>query len=538
MTYSIIHIMVAYATGAGIGIQIPLFLPPATVYGAAAALLVLSVLGGRRRRRLLSGLLVSIALLGFMRAQAVKLPETLYRRASYLTEVTGTIVSYPELARDSTAFEFAPDHLPGKIRITCFWNDTEPARLFYGDRLFLTGKVRIPERFGEFDYRAYLARRGIFATMTVEGKTGAERIGTGGNTAMRWGDRTRQRLFAELEESFSPVEAGLVRSLLLGERSALEPELEEGFRRTGLMHLLAVSGLHLSVFLAGFWALLRLSGLRPALTYPVIGLFVLGALWVVGPRVSLIRAALLFAFLGFGSVLADLGATLRCWVRPSRGLAAAALVILAVRPGALFDAGFQLSFGATGGILFVLRRSSTLWNWMNERMGGGARRRILHYPFTLLLVSAAAQMGALPFMLYHFATFHPYILLANLIAIPLVTGVLWISVFTVICLCVSGTSLMTTLLQSVLRSLIGVVEWLAALPGCQLAAPPWMGIWVGGMVCYGVAAAFILTYLRHVPENRYRSRPLPRHLRDRFERSLGGEGTRDNERAGSKRLRR
>ena len=535
MNYSIIHVALAYAAGTVLGAKIPISPPLENLYVTAAIVAGLSVLLGRRYRVLLRGLLVAIALLGFLRAQSVKLPEAfLYRRAPYLKELTGTIASYPELAEGYTAFELAPDHLPGKIRVTCFWNDTESTRLFYGDRLFLTGKTQIPERFADFDYRAYLAQCGVFATLAVDGEKGVERMGSGGHSLMRWGDRLRQHLIAQLYHTLSPEEAGLISSLLFGERAALEPTLEGVFQRTGLMHLLAVSGLHLGVFLAGFWMLLRWSGLRPALVYPLIGLFVLCALWVVGPRVSLVRAALLFAFLGFGSVLADLGVIFRRWVQPLHGLAAAALVILVVRPGATFDVGFQLSFAATAGILIVLHRSFSGWNWMSGWTRGGVRRRILRYPLTLLIVSAAAQMGALPFILYHFAVFHPYILFANLVAVPLVTGVLWMALLVLIFFCTPCTGFMVTLLQYALRLLIDFVEWLGAMPGCQLDAPPWMGIWVGGMVGYGVAAVFILTRLRRAPGSGYRSR----RLHDGLERSLDWGGTGDNDRAGSVRLRR
>ena len=502
MNYSIIHIALAYAVGTVLGSKIPASPSLENLYVTAAIIAGLAVLLGRRYRVLLRGLLVAIALLGFLRAQSVKLTEAcLYRRAPNLKEITGTNVSYPELAGDYTAFEFTPDHLPGKIRVTCFWDEEKRQQLLYGDCLYLIGEVQVPVRFPDFDYRAYLARCGVFATMTVAGKKDVERIGSGGHSWLRWGDRLRQQLIAQLYNTLTPQEAGLISSLLFGERAALDPELEAAFQRTGLMHLLAVSGLHLGVFLAGFWALLRWSGLRPALVYPLIGLFVLCALWIVGPRVSLVRAALLFAFLGFGSVLADLGVILRRWVHSLRGLAAAALVILAVRPGATSDVGFQLSFAATGAILLVLHRSSSVWNWMTGWTGGGGQRRILRYPLTLLIVSAAAQAGALPFILYHFAVFHPYILFANLVAVPLVTGALWMALLVLILSCTPCAGFMVTLLQYALGLLIDFVEWLNAMPGCQLDAPPWMGIWLGGMVCYSVAAAFILTRLRRAPES-------------------------------------
>ena len=535
MNYSIIHVALAYAAGTLLGAKLPVSLPSEILYIPALVIAGLSILPDRRHRVLMRGLLIAVAFFGLLRAQSAKIPEPfLYRRAPYLKEVTGTIVSYPELAGDYTAFEFAPDHLLGKIRVTCFWNDTAPERLLYGDRLRLVGKTQVPERFADFDYRAYLARRGVSATMTIEGERGIEPIGSSGHPWMRWGDRLRQRFISHFHRILPSREAGLIASLLFAERAALDPALEAAFQRTGLMHLLAVSGLHLSVFLAGLWALLRWSGLRPALAYPLIGIFVLAALWVVGPRVSLVRAALLFAFIGLGSVLADLGVILRRWVEPLHGLAAAALVLLAVRPWALFDVGFQLSVAATGGILLILHRTSPVRGWMIDRTGSGIRGRILHYSMTLLTVSAAAQAGATPVLLHHFAAFHPYILLANLIAVPLVTGILWIALLALAFGSSPYSGCVVAPLRYALRLLIDFVERFSTIPGCQLAAPRWMGIWVGGLVGYAVAVAFIATRFPRAPENRYRPRRSPA---DR-ERTVGRAGATDSGRAGSGRPRR
>ena len=537
MNYSIIHIALAYAAGTLLGLKIPVSLPLEILYIPTLTVSGLFILLGRRHRALLRALLVAIALFGFLRAQSARLPEDLlYRRAPYLKEITGTIVSYPELARDYTAFEFAPDHFSGEIRVTCFWSDTRSVQLFYGDRLRLVGKARVPERFAGFDYRAYLARRGVFATMSVEGEKGITRIGSGGNPLLRWGDRLRQRLISHFHRILSAKEAGLIASLLFAERAALEPTLEVAFQRTGLLHLLAVSGLHLSVFLAGLWALLRWIGLRPALAYPLVGLFVLAALWIVGPRVSLVRAALLFAFIGFGSVLADLGVIFRRWIESLNGLAAAALVLLAVRPWALFGVGFQLSFAATGSILLVLHRASPVRGWMNKRAKNGLRGRIFRYPMVLLIVSAAAQAGAVPVLLYHFSAFHPHILVANLIAVPLVTGILWIALLAL----VFGSTLpcagcTTALLRHALGLLSLFVERFSRIPGSQLEASPWMGIWVGGLLCYGVFVTFIATRPLRSPESRYRSHHPP---------TVGHEqpsdraGATDSGRAGSGRPRR
>ncbi|GAI02586.1 unnamed protein product, partial [marine sediment metagenome] len=251
MRYSLVGVTLAFALGTVFGSLLPPDLAPALLYWPAVGIAVTCVLLARVRRVFLVGLLVVIALLGGLRTQTSKPPtEELYRRAIYLREVTGTVVSYPDLGEGYTAFILAPDHLSAKIRVTCFWNEEDQERIFYGDRLHLVGAVEVPEYFDDFDYRAYLARQGVFATMAVGGEGQMEGIGTAGSRILRFGDNLRQKLLERLDQILPSVEAGLAHGLLFGERASLSDEVEEAFRRTGLMHLLAVSGLHLGIFLA------------------------------------------------------------------------------------------------------------------------------------------------------------------------------------------------------------------------------------------------------------------------------------------------
>lgn len=494
MHYSLVGVALAFAAGTVFGSFLPPDLAPGALWGVAAGIALASILLARFRRGFLAGLLVTVALLGALRYQTAQPPlGLLYRRASRLHEVTGTVVSYPDLGEGYTAFTLAPDNLPAKIRVTRFWGNEDQGRIRYGDRLHLVGSTKVPHRFSDFDYRVYLARQEVFATMAVDDEDQTEWLGTGGSRLLRLGDTLRQKLLDRLDRVLPPREAALAHGLLFAERAALSKEVEEAFRRTGLMHLLAVSGLHLGIFLAGLWFALRVAGLRPAFTYPVVGVAVLLVLVIVGPRVSLVRAALLFAFLGLGSVLADLGILLRRWVHPSQGLAAAALVILAIRPTVLFDVGFQLSFGATAAIITAFHPVFGV----QKRIDALAKRASLpswcvRYPLGLLLVSAAAQAGTAPFIAYHFGAIYPFVLIANLLVIPLATCALWSGLLTLL-LSWSPLVLPARILCSwVLKALIWIVERLGGLPFVVLSVPSWMGIWIGGLVLYLIGLALYL----------------------------------------------
>jgi len=485
MRYSLIGVGLSFAAGIAVSLLLPA-IPPYFLCAAAAGAAIAALLLSRWRRGLLAGLLVSIALLGAMREQGTRLSfDLLYQRIPILHEVTGTVVSYPRLGDGYVTFVLAPDNIPGRIRVTWFHGEKGYDKIVYGDRLRLSGICRVPPRFPDFDYRTHLARRGIFATMSV-GKDGAVKLpGIGKSRWIRAGDLLRQRLMAKLERILPEEEAGLACGLLFGDRTGLSDSLAEAFRRTGLMHVLAVSGLHLGIFLAGLWFFLRAWGLRPAFTYPLVGAAVLFALWVVGPRVSLTRAALLFAFLGLGSVLADLGLILRRWVNPFQSLAAAGIVILALRPSALVEVGFQLSFGATAAILAVFDPGFRVTEWVDRRVCRAMRGRWpLRYGLLLLVTSGAAQAGTAPFLAYHFGMFYPVSLIGNLIIIPLATLGLWSGLAALLLPPAPLFKPLGTLFSAVLHAVIVVVKWFGGLPFSALDVPDWMGVWIGGIVVY------------------------------------------------------
>ena len=486
MRYSMIGIGLAFAVGIIAARILPSATPTAAGYLSALGIALIAIILSRWRRGFLVLLLISISLLGILRTHTGQLPfARLYQRASNLREVTGTVVSYPQLGEKYVAFTLAPDHIPGRIRVTWFCGKGAHTPILYGDRLRLVGTGRVPPRFPDFDYRAYLARQGIFATFAVDAHEHVEHLGTQGNSLIRYGDHLRQQLIAKLDRLLPPEEAGLAHGLLFGDRTAIPGELSSAFRHTGLMHLLAVSGLHLGIFLAGLWFLLRFIGLRPAVTYPIVGLAVGFALWVIGPRVSLIRAALLFAFLGLGSVLADLGVILRRWVNPLQSLAAAGVVILALRPTALYDVGFQLSFGATAAILVMFDPGFRVTEWVDHVAARAPSIALpVRYVLLLLITSTAAQAGTAPFLAYQFKMIYPLSLFGNLVAIPLATVALWSGLTALL---FSATPLIVPLgwvFYFTLHALAWLVTWLSHLPLAALMVPGWTGVWIGGMVAY------------------------------------------------------
>ncbi|MDD5219209.1 MAG: ComEC/Rec2 family competence protein [Candidatus Bipolaricaulis sp.] len=498
MTPSFLYVAISFAVGILLARMAPFVPGIGVLWGLAVGVALLSVLLARFRRGFLAGLWISVAILGALRASSLERSYAdLYHRASFFRELTGSIVSYPDwpsgvdLGSARTAFVFAPDRLSARVRVTVFWGGEKPKSLTYGDRLRLRGSVEPPPKFADFDYRAYLAEQGVFAVMRVDGDEGIEHLGVGGMLILRAGNALRDRLLRRLEGALSAQNVALARGLLFGDTTGLSSEVDDAFRRTGLSHVLAVSGLHLAVLLSGLWFALRRLGLRPCAAYPIVGASVLLILGLVGLPVSLVRAAVMFGFLALGSVLADLGRILRRSIRPSHGLAAAGLLILAIRPAALFDVGFQLSFGATAAILAWVavspRRMPSLLegSWSSRFLRSAAR-----YGTDLAAISMAAQAGTAPFLAWHFGMLYPLGLLANLVAVPLATLSLWVGVIALLLCATPLFSPMATLFGALLTAMTWIVEGLSRLPLAAVAVDRPLGIWLAAASLYTFAAVY------------------------------------------------
>ncbi len=465
-------ILLCAAFAAGIGVCSRL--APPLLAAASASLLFVALLLRRRRAACAMGLVAAVVLLGGLRAAVEpSFPGWLLLRAPRITELTGTVVSYPSLGVDRIRFAVQPDELRDKVLVTWRGAGSTAGTVRYGDRVRLEGRAERPGTFDGFDYAEYLARQGIFATMTVEAQgltvLGARR------GILRLGDQIRQAFLRRLQERLSPADFALAQSYVFGDRYALSDEVQEAFTRTGLVHILAVSGMHLAILLAGAWWGLRALHLRPALAYPLLAIAVLAAVWIIGPWISFARSALLFAFIGLGSVLADLGLALPSAVRPLNALAAAALALLLMSPSALFDVGFQLSVAATAGLLVFAPR---------HRRGARPQflRRLTSAATSLFLVSLAAQAGAAPIIASQFGRLQIWTAVTGLVAIPLSTLALWCGVMAI---AVSSFGPVADFAAHgfgwTLRAFETFVVASSWLPWTTLPADGRIGLWIAGL---------------------------------------------------------
>ncbi len=364
------------------------------------------------------------------------------------------------LAVDTVWVLTRPYPAAGKVRVTFGFPAND---LIYGDRIVAKGSLRLPpgERNpGGFNYAQYLASRRIFGLFYSRGPADyliLER-GNGSRLLQRTVYPVRRWMIHVIESTLDGEEAALLKGLLVASKDDSAAEMKEAFSNAGVIHVLAVSGLHVGFILLG------LSGLFKMLAIPepfksilvVAGLFFYAAL--TGMQAPVMRASIMASIIQFGRPLQ----------RPAdifNSLAVAAFIILLVCPRCLFQAGFQLSFCAVLSIVLIYRQFSQI---MQKSIQKWQERdqHVYIYLSGLFMVSLAAQIGTLPLIMYYFGKIPLVSLPANLVVVPLVGLIValgFISVLGAVVYWPVG-AIYAGLNWLFLKLLIGLVDVFSALP--------------------------------------------------------------------------
>lgn len=247
-------------------------------------------------------------------------------------------------------------------------------------------------------------------------------------------------------------EKGLAEALLIGYKDDLDKTLVQSYSNTGVVHIIAISGLHLGLI---YWLLLLLmkplqrkkhtKWLKPVLVIAGLWLFSL----LAGAQPSVLRSAVMFTCLALGESI-DRRSSIY------NSLAASAFILLCYNPYWLWDVGFQLSYAAVLSIVIFMQ---PVYNWFY------IKNKALDFIWKMNAVTIAAQILTLPISIYHFHQFPNYFLLTNFIAVPLSSLI----VLGEILLCVvSFISPVAVLVGKILSGMIWLmntwVERIEALP--------------------------------------------------------------------------
>jgi competence protein ComEC len=276
-------------------------------------------------------------------------------------------------------------------------------------------KIGTPKNPNEFDYRAFLARKGIDFRQFI-GKdfqmVEANLTSTSGHFLVKFRNQLASRLQEQIPDAHSK-QIGL--ALLLGQKQSLDRDLREGYVQAGVMHILAVSGLHVGIIYALFLGFLKPLKLSKKWSRLYL-LFVVLLIWVyaivTGLSPSVVRAATMFSLLSLGQMRDR---------KPSvfNILAFSAMLMISINPEVIYEVGFQLSYLAVAGIVLI---QPLILNWWLPP------NRVLEYLWQLTAVSIAAQLATFPLSVYYFHLFPTYFLLGNLLIIPLAFVIMQIGI--------------------------------------------------------------------------------------------------------------
>lgn len=357
----------------------------------------LEIPASHSRTKFLTGFTSQESKLVYLRG--VILDDPILTSTSYGEEKTTFILEARELkpASDNQIWQ----SVKGRVKTTSYG---KKERYSYSDELILEGYLSQPEgprNPGGFDYKEYLARQRIYALLKIKEENLIKLIEKKGNPIVKFTFGIKERLRKLIKLNLPPMESSLLSAIVLGDREDLPEELEDSFIKTGTVHILAISGLHVGIVTFIFLSLFKVLRIHRKLRYIlVISLLIIYAL-LTGMRPPVVRATIMATVLLFGLLIErDVD------IYNSLGLAA--LIILMGNPLQLFDAGFQLSFLCVISIFYFTPKMVSVIkdkDWLTK---------YTKYFF----VSLSAWLGIIPVVAYHFNIISPITVIANLVVIP------------------------------------------------------------------------------------------------------------------------
>ena len=501
----LVALTLAFAAGIATAFSVPFDAPAVARLGLARIPLTLflvgvNFLGGRMAMPAL--LPIAVFLFGLHHGLTHLLPPQdeahLFHRMKTRTEavVIGTLTAAAEFdgrnsrARiDSSHIRFADDPRLAPttgtllLRLPGPW----PPSLTPGDTLALRATLQRPEGYlapGAFDYPRHLALNGILVSAQVRSPLCIHKVEDRPGLLQRLRylpELMRMHLGMAIDRAVDGQHRGLYRALLIGDASAIDDSTMESFKGSGTIHILSISGLHMTLVAAFLYAIFhwlltrsprvmaRFSPRRGAAFLCLPGLLLYGLL--AGMNIPVVRAL----------VMSCTALVALCTDRQrsaSTLLALAALVLLVIDPLSLALPSFQLSFAATAAILFLVPFLKTLVAGRSEEEGLSPLLRLRRWLLAALLVSAAATAATAPLTLAAFNRFAPVGLIANLVVEPLIC--LWSLPcgFLALPLLPVAPDLAATLLRlggPGLTLAVQAATFFAELPGASLwrPSPPW-----------------------------------------------------------------
>ena len=349
----------------------------------------------------------------------------------------------------------------------------------YGDELELQCELQQPEEYKGFAYDRYLARYDIYSVCYYPS---VKVISTGGgNYVYAKIFSFKAKLSGLIDMGLSEPESSLARPIVFGGQKGLEQSVRDDFQKTGLTHIMAVSGFNVSILAVVIMAVLLTSGLSRQRAFYAAVIFLAAYIILVGLPASAMRAGLMGFLVLWALKLGRLN-------KITNSLVLTAVILLLINPKLLRDdVGFQLSFLAIAGLVYAYPIFEAIWQKVKLPKLKGVS--------DALLITLAAQVFTLPVLAYNFSQISLIAPLANL-------AVLWtLPILTVLILAALPLSALLPGLSSIFflpsyaltKYILAIVKYLAGWP---LGYVEVSYLWSGWIVVYYFAVILVVVKLQ------------------------------------------
>ncbi|MFA4872936.1 MAG: ComEC/Rec2 family competence protein [Patescibacteria group bacterium] len=470
---STIIFTLAAAFIAGIAFRSWIAIPLLLNYTFGLCGIVIIVLGRKGRMRIL-GAVILVAAISMGRLAGALQPPSLFDVSHFAgveVTLTGIVAANPDMRMRTTravvsAHEVAVNNerraVTGKILATV------PAVVEYetGDVVQFRCVVKKPEPFNDFDYPRYLAKDGIYSLCPYP-----EVIShTAGKRSIRWAlSRLKRDFITSLARVIPEPEGAFLSALLTGARGRIPESVNDDFTRTGISHLIAISGYNITIIATGILGLLTLF-VRRHIAFPFLVIIISGFTVLVGGSASVVRAAVMGLMLHAAYVSDRM-------YKPLSGLTLVAAGMLLLNPRLLRDdLGFDLSFLATVGILLVSPHLMRRLAFIPERW---KLREII-------ALTLAAQVTTLPLLVGSFDRVSVISPIANLMLVPWVPFLMAIGFIAgIVGVFPLAGEAVGAMVWVMAHAFLAVAHALAQVPGAALQVPSWS--WTAVVALYALA---------------------------------------------------
>ena len=298
----------------------------------------------------------------------------------------------------------------GKVLIYFAKDSLQPV-LKYGDKILLNKNLQHIKNSGNpgaFNYQRYAAFQSVFHNVFLQSKDWVLLNDKNINWFRQFIFTSRAAILAVLQKNIpqGKDELGIAEALLIGYTNDLDKDLVQAYSNTGVVHIIAISGMHLALIYGLLvWLFAKIPFINKSKITQVV--LILSCLWLfallTGAAASVLRSAVMFTFIAVGKNLSKQSSIYN-------SLAGSAFVMLCYNPYFLWDVGFQLSYLAVVGIIIFQK---SIYNWFY------IKNKLLNEIWKLMAISLAAQVLTFSVCIYYFHQFPNLFLITNIVAVPL-----------------------------------------------------------------------------------------------------------------------